>query len=148
MFLSQGAQKKALLRPEERTYKRLLFIYLLIVGTLVFLGNWIVIFKVPMSVLVLGLQVLYTISLIAIHPYKQSLKVHTITLLLNQALLIVFLVIINFINLFPDMDELLILMMGYFLTGCCGLLILLTVIRLYFELRYGEELEKRIQKER
>lgn len=136
------------MRPEERIYKRLLFIYLLIVGTLVLLGNGIVLYKVPMSLLVLSLQVFYTITLIAIHPYKQSLKVHTITLLINQALLIAFLVVINFINLFPDMDEMLIIMMGYFLTGCCGLLILLTVIRLYFELRYGEELDKKIQKER
>jgi cysteine-rich repeat protein len=148
VFLSQGAHKKALLRPEERTYKRLFSIYLLTIGSLVLLGNGIVVFKVPMSVLVLGLQVFYTIALIAIHPYKQSLKVHTITLLINHGLLIAFLVVINFINLIPDMDELLIVMMGYFLTGFCGMLMILTVVRLYFELKYGEELEKKIQKER
>ena len=148
LFLSQEAHKKVILRPEERSYKRLLFVYLLVVGTLVLFFNDIVVYGIPTSALVLVLQVFYTLALIVIHPYKQSLRVHTITLLINQCLYIVFLVVVNFINLIKDMDELLIIMLGYFLTGCCGLLVLLTFIRLYFELRYGEALERKIQKER
>jgi hypothetical protein len=101
-----------------------------------------------MSVLVLIIQILYTLTLIVIHPYKQSLRVHTITLLIYQVVYIVFLIGINLINLVNDLDELFILSLGYFITGCCGLLIVLTGLRLYYELRYGEALEKEIQKER
>ncbi len=39
-------------------------------------------------------------------------------------------------------DEIIILILGFFITGCCGLLIILTGFRLYYELRYGEDLER------
>ena len=66
-----------------------------------------------MSILVLALQIIYTITLIAIHPYRQSLRVHTITLLINQCVYIVFLTFINLINMVDEMDETLVIMMGY-----------------------------------
>ncbi len=148
IFLSQETLKKIFLKPEEKTYKALLVLYLFTVGSLVLFFNDVTLFKVPMSIFVLLLQVLYTIALIVIHPYRQSLRVHTVTLLINQCVLIVFLTFINLINMVEEIDELLVIMMGYFITGCCGCLMLLTGIRLYFELRYGEALEKKIQKER
>jgi hypothetical protein len=71
-----------------------------------------------------------------------------VTLLINQVVYTVFLAFINLINMVDEIDEILVIMLGYFITGCCGFLMLLTGVRLYYELRYGEALEKKIQKER
>jgi hypothetical protein len=148
IFLSSETMKKIFHKPEEQTYKRLLIFYLFVAGSLIFFCNNVVIANLPLSVLVLLLQIIYIIALLIIHPYKQSLRVHSITLLINQCVYLVFLIFINLINFVKDIDEILVLMMGYFITGCCGVLVLLTAVRLYYELRYGEALEKQIQMER
>ena len=96
-------------------------------GCLIIFFNNVTVFKTPISLFVLAVQTAYTIALIAIHPYRQSLRVHTVTLLINQTVYIVFLVAINLINLVDSIDETLVLILGYFITGCCGLLIVLTV---------------------
>ncbi len=148
IFLSQKTLNKILLKPEEKTYKSFLVIYLFVFGFLIILFNDVVILKLPMSIFIFVLQILYTIALVIVHPYRQSLRVHTVTILINQAVYIIFLAFINLINLVDNIDEFLVIMMGYFITGCCGFLMLLTGVRLYYELRYGETLEKQIQKER
>ena len=148
IFLSQETMKKVQYKPEELTYKRLLLVYLLVIGSLVLFCNNASIFKIPLSVIVFILQLAYIIALIVVHPYKQSLRVHTVTLLINQIVYLIFLFFINLINFIKEMDELLIMMLGYFITGCCGVLMILTAVRLYYELKYGEALEKEIQKER
>lgn len=148
VFLCEETLMKINLKAEEKLYKQLFFVYLCTIGALIMFFNDIVLLKLPMSVFVLALQVIYTVILIAIDPYKQSLRVHTVTLMINQCFLIVFLVFINLINLNKDMDELLIIILGYFMTGLCGLLMILTAVRLYYELRFGEALEKKIQKQR
>jgi hypothetical protein len=148
VFLCEETLMKINLKAEEKLYKRLFFVYLCTIGILMMFLNEVVLLKLPMSVFVLALQVFYTVTLIAIDPYKQSLRVHTVTLTINQCVFIVFLVFINLINFNKDMDELLIIILGYFMTGLCGLLMTLTAVRLYYELRFGEALEKKIQKQR
>jgi hypothetical protein len=145
VFLSSETMKKVLYKPEELIYKRLLLVYLLVIGTMVLFFNNVSIFAIPLSVIILILQIAYTIALIIIHPYKQSLRVHTVTLLINQIVYLVFLFFINLINFVKEMDETLIMILGYFITGCCGILMIFTVLRLYYELKYGEALEKEIQ---
>jgi amino acid transporter len=148
IFLGSETMKKILHKPEEQTYKKILVVYLSVTGSLICFCNNVVIANVPLSVLVLLLEIIYIIALLMIHPYKQSLRVHSITLLINQCVYLVFLIFINLINFVKGIDEILVLMMGYFITGCCGVLVLLTAVRLYYELRYGEALEKQIQMER
>ncbi len=148
MFLSSETMKKIFHKQEEQTYKKLLVVYLSVMGFIICFCNKVVIANVPFSVLILLLQIIYIIALLMIHPYKQSLRVHSITLLINQCVYLVFLIFINLINFVKDIDEILVSMMGYFITGCCGVLVLLTAVRLYYELRYGEALEKKIQMER
>ena len=140
IFLGSETMKKILQKPEEQIYKKLIVAYLLVMGFLVFFFNSVIIYSLPISVIALLLQIIYIIALIMIHPYKQSLRVHSITLLINQCVFLVFLIFINLINFVKDIDEILVLMMGYFITGCCGVLVLLTAVRLYYELRYGEAL--------
>ena len=101
-----------------------------------------------MSVICLTVHTFYITLLIIIKPYKQALRIHSVTLYFNQFLYFVFLVVINLINLIDVIDDFLVLCFGYFVIGCVYLLILLTVIRLYYEIRYGEGLEKTIQAEK
>ena len=94
------------------------------------------------------LHVLFMASLIRIDPYRQSLRIHTVSLLANNAVFLVFLMVINLINYVNDLDSLIVLMLAYFVTGCCVCQIVLTFVRLYYELRYGRELEIKVQEER
>lgn len=64
---------------------------------------------------------------------------------MNQTLYGVFLIVINLINLVGHLDEAMILYIGYAITGWVAFLIFMTFIRLYYEIRYGEALEKKIQ---
>ena len=131
IFLSQKTLNKILLKLEEKTYKSFMVLYLFVFGFLILLFNDVVIYKVPMSIFIFVLQIFYTIALVAVHPYRQSLRVHTVTILINHAVYIVFLAFISLINLVDDIDEFQVIMMGYFITGCCGFLMFLTVVRLY-----------------
>jgi len=99
--------------------------------------NDMTLYHLPISILILVLQVIYTLILVLIHPYRQSLRIHTVTLFINQGVYIVFLIAINLINLVNSLDEIFVLILGYFITGCCGMLMILTGVRLYYELRYG-----------
>lgn len=67
---------------------------------------------------------------------------------MNQILYLVDLIVINMLNLLPHVDEFIIIGLGYLIIGSIGILILLTVVRLYYEIRYGEGLEKRLKMER
>ena len=148
MFLSVRTVRKIKERPEELLYKKLLFVYLIVMGLLVFLYNDVKIHTIPMSVVCLTVHTFYITLLIIIKPYKQALRIHSVTLYFNQFLYFVFLVVINLINLIDVIDDFLVLCFGYFVIGCVYLLILLTVVRLYYEIRYGEGLEKTIQAEK
>lgn len=136
-FLSKITIKKIKQRPEELLYKRLLFIYLFVVGGLIFFFNDVKLGPIPTSVVVLFLHSIYTVIIVFIKPYKQSLRIHAFVLYMNQILYGVFLIVINLINLVDHLDEVMILYIGYGLTGWIAILILLTFIRLYYEIRYG-----------
>jgi hypothetical protein len=146
VFLSVKTIRKMEERPEELLYKRMLWVYLNLMGFLIFFFNHIKIGDlIPVSVICLIVHLIFAIALPLIKPYKQSLRIHAVALYLNQALYFVFLVFINLINFVPDIDEFICLCMGYFVSGMVWLLIILTLVRLYYEIRYGEALEKKIQ---
>lgn len=83
-----------------------------------------------------------------IDPYRQSLSIHKVGLIISNVLFFVYLAVINLINYVKNLDNLIILLLGYVITFGCGLVIIMTLVRLYYELRYGEKLEKQIQEER
>lgn len=93
------------------------------------------------------------ISLIKINPYRQSLRCHTIGLQLCQICYLIFLLYINAINYSyllsgQELDEMVTVGMGYVVLGMGTLIGLTGCVRLYYEYRYGEELEIKIMKER
>lgn len=148
MFLSIKTMEKIQERPEELLYKKMLFIYLTIMGVLIYFYNDIKISMVPMSVICIAVHTFYFVFLIIIRPYKQALRIHSVALYFNQFLYFVFLVVINLINLVDFIDDFIVLCFGYFVVGCVYFMILLTIVRLYYEIRYGETLEKKIHAER
>jgi hypothetical protein len=148
LWLGIHTFKKLLERPEEMQYKRLLLVYIFIIGFLIFFFNEINIFRVIASIIVLFIQAFYMIGIIMIDPYRQSLIIHKVGLLLSNGLLFLYLVVINLINYINDLDKIIVLLLGYMITFGCGLEMIITVVRLYYELRYGEKLEKKIQEER
>lgn len=60
----------------------------------------------------------------------------------------VFFIVINLINYLKDMDEIVVLALGFFLTGGSGLSLALAFVRLYYDLRYGKALEEQIMEEK
>lgn len=144
MFVSAKTVQKIKERPEELLYKKSLFIYLIVMGLLVFFYNGVKFRTIPMSVICLTVHTFYVIFSINIQPYKQALRIHSVALYFNQFLYFVFLVVINLINLVDVIDDFLVLCLGYFVIGCVYFLILLSVVRLYYEIRYGEALENQI----
>jgi hypothetical protein len=90
-----------------------------------------------MSVLCFAVQVIYMIIMLRIQPYKGSLKIHTVSLFLNQLISLVFLALINLINFMGAVNDYFILILGYFLVGCVYLLEILTILRFYFEFKNG-----------
>ena len=109
-------------------------------GVLIFFFNDKKIYKIPISVICLIIHVIYMIILAKIKPYQQSLRIHSIALGLNQIVYFVFLVLLNLINFIDQINDFIILCLGFFVVGCCYLLILMTIIRLYYQIRYGEAL--------
>ena len=104
--------------------------------------------KVYTSVIVLLIQAIHMIVIFCIKPYKMSLKVHTIGMFLNNAIYLVFLIIINFINYMPTMQPSIAMYFGYAMIAFCIVSIIITIVRLYYELRYGRELEMQLEEER
>lgn len=100
--------------------------------------------KVYTSVIVLLIHLIHMIVIFSINPYKMSLKVHTIGMLINNAIYLVFLVLINFINYMTKMQPAIAMFFGYAMIAFCLASIIVTIIRLYYELRYGRELEMQL----
>ena len=73
---------------------------------------------------------------------------HTVTLFINNGVVFVFLIVINLLNYLEDLDEIFILGMGFLLTGVSGVVVFLTFVRFYYDLRYGKGLEDKILEER
>jgi hypothetical protein len=147
-WLSQESHKKLMEKPEEILYKNVLFLYLFLIGLIVCFFNCKQVGPVYFSVIVMILHILFMLALIKIKPYKQSLKVHTVTIFINNGVVLVFLIVINLLNYVQDLDELFVLGLGFFLTGASGLIVTLTFVRFYYDLRYGKELEDKILEEK
>lgn len=92
------------------------------------------------SVVVLVIQMVHMVCLYLIDPYKQSLKVHSVGIIFNNIVYFIFLVIINVINYTDDIHKDLALGLGYGIIVLGSISIIITIVRLYYELRYGKEL--------
>ena len=147
VLLSQYTWGEICEKLEEHRYHQLNFVYLIVIGFLIFMFNEIRIFSViPISLFVLIVHIAYMVLIKAIDPYKQSLNVHKYGLFLCQFTYLLFLIVINFINFVGIKVELISLVIVYLIFGLCVFIIVFTVVRLYYEYRYGAELEKKIQK--
>jgi hypothetical protein len=134
-------------RPMELNYKRAFFIYLNVMAFLIMFTNDLKIMKiVPMSVFALLIHGVYIGVLVYINPYKMSLRIHTVGLFTCQAVYGLFLVFINLVNFLDEMDDIGVLLIAYLILGCSGFIIVFKIMRLYYEYKYGEELERQIQK--
>ncbi len=147
-WLSLTSHNKLLERPEELHYKQALFVYLLVIGLIVCFFNSKKVGPVYFSAIALAAHILFMLALVKIKPYKQSLKVHTVTLFINNGVVLAFLIVINLLNYVEELDEIFILGLGFFLTGVSGMVVCLTFVRFYYDLRYGKELEDKILEER
>lgn len=108
---------------------------------MIFFSNQFYKSRIYCSAIVLAVQILHLITIIIIMPYKQSLKIHTIGLFISNLIYLGFLIIINVINYVDNMDDKLILFIGYGITASCGVSIIVSIIRTYYQIRYGRQLE-------
>ncbi len=124
-------------KKEQIIYKRALFLYLLLFGFLIFFFNKIKFLSISISAVMLLAQILFIIIIISINPYRQSLRIHTVTLLINHGVYTIFLVVLNIINFVEKVDEIIILGMGYLIMVSCFVVMVLSIIRIYYQYRYG-----------
>ncbi len=80
------------------------------------------------------------VIIIVLNPYKYSLKVHTIGMITNHVIYLVFLIVVNIINYVDSINHDISLLFGYTMLGLYCLSIIFSIISLYYELRYGREL--------
>ena len=118
-------------------YKKVLFLYLISMGSTIMFFNDITVFGLPFSLITLLIQVAYMIIVLVINPYRQSLRVHSISIIFYQVVYLIFLCVINMINFVSNLSETIILVLGYFITFSCVVLLIVTSIRYYYEYRYG-----------
>lgn len=85
-------------RQPELIYKRAVFIYLVLIGAVIFFLNSVDL-PIPASVIALIIHVAYMIVLFIVNPYQMSLHVHTVGLWICQISYLLFLVFINVVNL-------------------------------------------------
>lgn len=97
--------------------------------------------NIPVSVLALIIHIFYVALLIYIKPYELSLTIHTVGLFTCNIIYLIFLLFINIINFVDDIPDMMTLIFGFLTLGAIVVIIGLTIVRLYYEYRYGEELE-------
>lgn len=125
-------------RMMQLNYKRWYFLYLNVMGWMIAGFNDSNIMNViPMSIFVLIVHVCYMFILLNLNPYQMSLKVHTIGLWLCQLVYLIFLLFINLINFVENISEIVVLCLGYLVLVFCVAIIIFTIIRLYYEYRFG-----------
>lgn len=132
----------------ELNYKQIFFLYLFFMGFLIMFTNELRIIKiVPMSAIVLLIHIIYVGMLIRVNPYKMSLRIHSVSLFACQGLYTMFLIFINLINFVPSIHDTIILAVIFVIFGFSLFIVIITAVRLYYEHRFGEHLEKEMQKE-
>ena len=137
IWLPKKIQMELERKKEQIIYKRALFLYLLLFGFLIFFFNKIRLLSISISAVMLLAQILFIIIIVWINPYRQSLRVHTLTLFVNHGVYTIFLVVLNLINFVKNVDEIIILGIGYFIMVSCFVVMILSVIRIYYQYRYG-----------
>lgn len=140
MWLSNISMKDINDRLEELKYKKEFFAYLMVVGFYIFFMNDMESDGIYCSAAVLIIHIAHMVLIYIIDPYKQSLKVHTVGLMFNNFVYLVYLVIINVINYSEDIHNDVTLGLGYTVIVCCFISVIITLVRLYYELKYGKEL--------
>lgn len=138
IFLSELSISKMKSNVMMILYKRSFFLYLMLMGIMIiFLTDVNIMHINIIPILVLILQIGFMVFLAWIKPYSNSLHVHTISLFTCHFVFLIFLIFINIVNVFRNIEETTVLLVGYFILGCCGIIIVLTIVRLYYEYRYG-----------
>jgi hypothetical protein len=140
IYLSDLTIKRFLERPSEYMYKRVTFIYIFVMGSLILFWHSLHFPYFYCSAAVLLVHLVYMAILIKIRPYQMSLHVHSVGLFINQIILLIVLVFVNLLNYVGDLNEILVLALGFLIVGVCAFTVVIGVIRLYFEYRYGRVL--------
>lgn len=97
-----------------------------------FFNNLKVLSYLKTSLIALIVELIFIVLIVKINPYRQSLRIHTVTLWINHLVYVVFLVVLNVINFVERINEIIVIAMGYFITIGCGVLVVLSMIRLYY----------------
>jgi hypothetical protein len=120
-----------------QTYKRVNVVYHFFLGILLFLFNGETMNGVPISVLFLFIELGYIAYLCKLQPYKQCLRIHSVGLLFGRFIFVGFLGFITVKNMTENLEDIVMLGACYVVVASVLLLIIFSVIRLYYDLRYG-----------
>lgn len=132
----------------EARYKAIYLSYLLVNVFCTVLLNNKLFYGISVSVFLLFLGTIYLIFLILYRPYRYSFPVHTFTILASQLIYMITLGMITLVNMEIKLEEDYLLMFCYTLLGFCIIIALLTVCRVYLDLRFGStQVEEEIRKE-
>ncbi len=136
ILLSSITMGKLTERMCEIRYKQASFIYLIFIAIGIFFCNELTIGQIPFSLIVLLFHLGYMTVLLWINPYQKSLRIHSFGLALNHFTYLFFLFFVNVTN-FVDLSDIISLIFVYAILFFCVVLIVFTIIRLYYEYRYG-----------
>ncbi len=126
-------------------YKRVNVVYHFMLGLSIFCFNKHSFKGVPVSALIFFGELTYIVYLCKLKPYKQCLRIHSIGVIFNRAVFLSFLGFITLKNLVADINEVVMLGMCFLIVGSVLIMIVLSFIRLYYDLRFGEELEIKLE---
>ncbi len=126
-------------------YKRVNVVYHFMLGLLIFCFNKHSFKGVPVSALIFFGELTYIVYLFKLQPYKQCLKIHSIGVIFNRAVFLAFLGFVTLKNLVAGINEVVMLGMCFLIVGSVFIMIVLSFIRLYYDLRFGEELEIKLE---
>lgn len=73
-------------------------------GFLIFFWNDLRFDLIPFSLVVLCIHSIYILTLLWINPYRRSLRIHSVGIYVNQLVCLVFLIVINLINMVDVID--------------------------------------------
>jgi hypothetical protein len=92
---------------------------------------------VPVSALFFIAELLYVIYIYRLRPYKQCVWIHSVGFIFNRFGYLLFLLFITIKNLIVNLNEIVMLGMCYFVIAVFSIMILLSIVRLYYDLRLG-----------
>ena len=107
-------------------------------GLLILFAHSELFFSIPCSAFVLLVQTVYLIFIIKSNPYEMSLDMHKRGLIISQIVYFIFLIFVNLINFMTEISEFMVVLLGFGMMVIIALLIGFTIVRLYYEIQYGE----------